>query len=40
MQWMVGVNHKILLEKLEFYEVVGKFKFKALIESYLTDIKE
>jgi len=27
------VNHKILLEKLEFYNVEGKFK--TLIESYL-----
>jgi hypothetical protein len=29
------VNYKIVLEKLEFYGVVGKFK--TLIESYLTD---
>jgi hypothetical protein len=29
------INHKILLEKLEFYGIVGKFK--TLIESYLTD---
>ena len=29
------VNHKILLEKLQFYGIYGKFK--ALIESYLTN---
>jgi len=32
------VNHKILLEKLEFYGIEGKFK--TLIESYLTGSTE
>jgi hypothetical protein len=32
------VNHKILLDKLTFYGM--EWKFKSLIESYLTDIKE
>jgi hypothetical protein len=32
------VNHKILLEKLQFYGISGKFL--TLIELYLTDIKK
>ena len=32
------VNHKILLDKLQFYWIDGKFK--TLIESYLTDTKK
>ena len=32
------VNHKILLDKLQFYEIDGKFK--TVIESYLTDTKK